>query len=547
LALRFCFRFAPFCALALLAGPAAAQPVRTWGGEKTPAEGEATTEPKPPPAEPAPTPPPPAPPPSAGPALAEAEPETEAATERVIVRTPGRVGLRYTLEGIDVRGNTSTLSRVVLRQVRFKPGDTLDVDDRELELTRFRLLGTGFFSDVQLSLRRGSRRGYVVLVVRVVERNTIVVNDFRLGLSADAEPNGAARPLTAYGGVDVSENNLAGTGIKLGGALAVADRQLGLRTRFAEPQLFGSPWSVEAQVLFNRARDFFGNRDVLVEDATPTGRVQDFAVVSYSRFGGQMGVGHDVSLTSRVFFDYRLESIDATLPLAASHRRGRDIEPIEFYIHNGNSILSTVRATLLHDTRDEPFLPTRGVYVTAQAEASLTPIGSDYPYSRIQLQGSKWMSLPWGHVLRLEGFGGAIIGDAPLFERFYVGDLTDLLPDRYLDLAFDRRAAPNFLDTMVVENRYGTFAAKVAAEYRVPLYRGRRSIYGIDLFGTFGIYALTTQQDIQVPPRGYEGLRKVPVDLTFNLGLRMDTSVGGFVFGASNLLWLIPFRRDAVQ
>src|SRR5262249_20935288 len=81
-----------------------------------------------------------------------------------IVRTPGAIGLRYTLEGVEVRGNTTTLPRVVLRYVPFKAGDVLDVDDPELELTRFRLLGTGFFRDVQLSLRRGTQRGYVILV-----------------------------------------------------------------------------------------------------------------------------------------------------------------------------------------------------------------------------------------------------------------------------------------------------------------------------------------------------------------------------------------------
>lgn len=533
-------RLAWLLSIVLVTSPTGAEPLRTWGGERTPAESAETSSPAPAPAPPSPA--APAPPLAATAAIESTAGEPE---EPVIVRTPGRVGLRYSLEGIEVRGNTTTLARVVLRFVPFTAGDTLDVDDRELQLTRFRLLGTGFFRDVQLSLRRGSRRGYVVLVVHVVERNTIVVNDVRLGLSSDAEPNGAARPLTAYGGLDVSENNLAGTGIKLGGALAVADRQLGIRTRFADPQLFGSPWSVEAQLLYNRARDFFGNRHVLVEDATPTGRVQDFAVVSYQRFGGHLGMGRDVSLTSRLFIDYRLESIDAQLPAAASHRRGLDVEPIDFYLQSGSSTLSTLRATLLHDTRDQPYLPTRGVYVTAQTEASLTPLGSDYPYAKLRVQGSHWMQLPWGHVLRLEGFAGAVFGEAPLFERFYVGDLTDFLPGRVLELAFDRRAAPNLLDNVIGEQRYGTYAAKVATEYRVPLYRGRRSVYGIDFFGTLGLYSLTTAADIERAPRGYEGLRKIPLDLTMNVGLRMDTSVGGFVFGASNLFWLIPFRRDA--
>ena len=42
-----------------------------------------------------------------------------------------------------------------IRYVRFRAGDVLDVNDPEIELTRYRLLGTGFFSSVDLSLRKG--------------------------------------------------------------------------------------------------------------------------------------------------------------------------------------------------------------------------------------------------------------------------------------------------------------------------------------------------------------------------------------------------------
>src|ERR1019366_4867611 len=96
-----------------------------------------------------------------------------------------------------------------------------------------------------LSLRRGTRRGLVILVVDVVERNTIVVDDVWLLLASladlsgngppliasDVDPSGNARPLSAYGGARVTETNLAGTGIALGGAFAVADQQLALRVR----------------------------------------------------------------------------------------------------------------------------------------------------------------------------------------------------------------------------------------------------------------------------------------------------------------------------
>jgi outer membrane protein assembly factor BamA len=518
------------CLAALLVAPAAAAaPMKTWGVD--PPVPDEPTEPSTP-----------APPPPVRPPATPSSEEPPKAPERA-VSTVAPGGLRYILEGVEVRGNTTTLARVILRFVPFQRGMTLDVDDKELVLTRFRLLGTGFFRDVQLSLRRGTKRGYVVLVVDVVERNTIIVNDLWLGLSADAEPDGKARPLTAFGGLDVSEENLAGTGVALGGALALADQQLALRTRISDPSFLRSTWLAEGQILYNNAKDFFGNRDVLVDDPRQQNKAQDYAVASYRRFGGLIGAGHDLgSVADRLFLDYRLEKIDTHLPLAASHKRGLDIEPIDFNLFAGSSILSTIGATFVHDTRDQPFLPTRGWHLLGHVEASLTPLGSDYPYTKLVLRGSRWIPLPWDHVLRIEGILGAIFGDAPLFEKFYVGDYSDLRPHRALDLAFDRRAAPNFFGTTIAEVRYGDYAARLTAEYRIPLYRGRKTVYGVDVFGGAGFYAIANTRDLTDHARGYEGIQTVPFDFTFNLGLKMDTAAGGISLGIANFLGFIPIR-----
>lgn len=474
--------------------------------------------------------------------MARGEPSTVEAGDAAAGSEKSHVPLRYTLEAIQVRGNTRTQRRVVLRYVPFKAGNVFDVDDPEVELSRYRLLGTGFFRDVQYSLKKGSQRGLVVLTIDVSERNTIVVNDISMGLAADAGRNGRVRTLSGYAGLDVAETNLAGTGITLGGALAVASKQLALRVRFLDPAFLGTSWMVGGSLLYNDAQDYFGTSSV--QWTNPDQDTQfDSAVVDYTRFGGSFGLGRDLSVSTQLWLHYRLESLNAGYPYIASQVRGFATEPIDFDIIRGRSVLSTLRGTLQIDTRDHPFLPTRGSLSTVTAEVGLLPAGRDYDYTRVDAQTSRWLRLPWhDHVLRLSAFAGAIAGNAPFFEQYYVGDFSDFLPDRVLGVTFDHRYPKNFLGTEIVEVRYGKYALNLNAEYRVPLYRGHHTVFGIDLFGSGGAYSVASDRDFTRPPRAYSGFARFPVDLTFNLGFRMDTSAGGFVLAFSNVLGFLPVR-----
>jgi outer membrane protein assembly factor BamA len=475
---------------------------------------------------------------AAAPARADEPAKPPAASER----------LRYTLEDIEIRGNLRTASKVVLRHVRFKPGDVLDVADAEIELTRYRLLGTGFFSSVQLSLRKGSHRGTAVLVITVAERNTLVVQNLWLGIAADEDTAGNSKPLSAFVGLQVAETNLLGTGIALGAGVGLAADQLALRAHVYDPAFAGTSWSGLLSVLYADARDFFGNRSVRFESPLLDQKeVTDYAVVAYKRFGATVGTGHALSAAATFQLEHHLEQITATVPTAASHLRGDTREPIDFAIRPGKSVLSALRASISYDTRDTPLLTRRGLLANASLTAGVPPLGSSYGYARLELSLMRWWELPWKHVVRASFFVGGIAGQAPFFEKFYVGDFSDLLPDRVLDLAPDRRQPPNFLNTDIVEVRYGDYAAKAEGEYRVPIYVGKSALYGIDLFGSFGFYGVASHRDLSSPPSGYRGLRRVPIDLTYNLGLRFDTSLGGATLAFSNLLGLIPAGNGVRQ
>jgi len=264
--------------------------------------------------------------------------------------------------------------------------------------------------------------------------------------------------------------------------------------------------------------------------------------VSYRRFGGWLGAGHDLSLSTRFSVDYRLEAVDAVVPTVASHVRGNTREPLELDILPGSSVLSGLSASFIYDTRERPFLPTRGTLGTLRGTLGLEVFGSSYAYQKLELSLQHWWRLPWRHVVSLQMTGGVVAGDAPFFERFYVGDYTDLLPDRILGLNPDRRQPPNHLGTSIAEIRYADYAGRLQGEYRVPLYSGGESVYGIDFFAAAGIYGAATERDFDDPPSGYEPYQRVPIDLSYNLGVRVETYIGGFSVAFSNLLGLLPAR-----
>lgn len=457
----------------------------------------------------------------------------------------GQSSVRYIVDSIVVLGNTRTRDSVITRFVPFTPGDVLDVDDRRLVLTKFRLLGTGFFRDATLSLRKGTAPGHVSLVVQVVERNTVVVNDVWMGLAASADTTGGQSDISSFAGIDAAETNLLGTGITLGVAAAFSADQEGVALRYYDPALSGGPWMLDGELLHDDGLGFFGNAGVRWDDPNQTDRVRRQAVVNYKRRAVTAGLGRDLGVSTQAWLHLRAEHLQATLPRAASHVYGGETEPLQFNIQKGESTLSTLRFSLFHDTRDQPILPTSGMSLNASVDVGLRPFLSDYGYQKIDLEGSWHVPLAHGHVLSFFGFAGLIAGHAPFIDQYYIGDLSDFRPGRILGLSFDDRPAPNFLDTAIAETRYGDYAAKVTAEYRIPLYRGSRSVYGLDVFAGGGVFALTDQRQLDRPPRDRRGLARIPIDLTASLGLKLDTSLGGFSFSVSNLLGFARSDRGA--
>ncbi len=456
--------------------------------------------------------------------------------------------LRYYLESVEVTGNTSTHSSVVRAYVSLEIGEPFNPEEDSLETLQFALMGTGWFDSVHVRLRRGSERGWVVLVIEVVERNTIIVEQIAVGV-AEGLNAGAGKRVFPYVGLTVTETNLLGRGMHLSISGLLSRHHQGARIDYAYPRFLGTNYSLRIAPFYNNSRQYFGRNPLVSTRCAPTAPIDCIeeaqernAVVFYRRGGVLLGTGRALSSTLRIDLGVQLESILVrSRPEAASEVRGGEIRPIDFSIQPGRSIASVLRIGLTYDRRDDPGLPTRGTVLRVQADAGTRLLGSAYDFVRLQALFRQWIPLAPRHTLRLGLFGGVVLGDAPFFYKFHASDLSDLIPSRILEMELDRRAPPNLLGTAIGLMRAEEVGVRADIEYNVSLLRERRrrGLRGMHAYVAVGTYLLADLQDLQFAVPGFEGASRIPIDLTFDLGIRLDTSVGVFQFGFSNLLGFI--------
>jgi outer membrane protein insertion porin family len=444
-------------------------------------------------------------------------------------------GPRYVIEEVRVTGNRKTKASLIVGELAvmgLAPGAAVDASDRRVEAARYRLLSLGYFLDVHLSVARGSKRGAVVLVVDVEERGTLVINEL---FAATSEAT------LFWGGADISETNFLGRGVNLGAGFVGSTKPLvvdstaglGLRLHLGVPPI-GNPNSVGLSFtgLYNDGSEFYRSSGA---DSDPDpGR---FVATRVRRAGGVVTAGKMFPHNLHVTVGVRQEWVNATLPPAGLPPPGplrtqtlpdMTSVPIDFMINEGKSHVGTAAASLDYDSRSDPVLPRSGMRVALAVETGTGLLGSDYSYVKTVLDGDFYFRMPHGHALGLHLFGGAIAGDAPYFDRFFIGDLDLLLPRRALGINFSTQPPPNILGTSIDSHRYDNFAGRLLVEYAVPIWRHRGLVYGGDAFVAVGLLEMGTEDQLTSG--------SPPLDLTGDLGLRLDTYVGVFTISIANVL-----------
>ena len=444
---------------------------------------------------------------------------------------------RYTVERVRIWGRRSTNPRVIRRKVGIRKGDVITPADPRIAKARLLLLTTGWFREVSFSLSKGSKPGRVILNVRLRERGTILVQGLHLGFS-NATP--------FWGGLDLAENNFLGLGLHLSGAFVVGaaakDVAAGARLQHAEQLRFSYPGLIAGRVgmslmlLHAEASDLFR-----IQGANPNGTdVENFSAVRYRRLGGIVGFFSALGSQNMVYLDLRVEWVAARLPEGPVRifPDGRQ-ERLSFDLIDGNSYLSSVAATFVRDTRNDPVLPTSGMRLELAAELATKYIGSSYQFAKVVASFQKFWLLSWyHHVISLHLYAGVIIGKTPLFNKFFIGDLNEQVPRRALGLNFATRPSRNLFANAIVDMRYETIAGRAAVRYAIPLSRGGRLVYNSDFFVSVGLITMLSEDDFRVRDQGLR--RAIPIDMVFDVGFRLDTYVGVFTLSFGNALGWIP-------
>ncbi len=270
------------------------------------------------------------------------------------------------------------------------------------------------------------------------------------------------------------------------------------------------------------------------------GRPSNFAAVHYRRGGGVAGLGGELGNFSRMRLDLRYERVEASVPqpftrLFTDGHSGS----IDTGLRAGATNLSLLSFSFERDSRADPVLTPSGSRLVIDSELANPSFGSDWSFFKLTVTYQQWARLRWGHVLSFGALGGIILGDAPIFERYFLGDLDPLMPSRALGLTLSTLAPRNLLRSGISRERYAPLAGRLMIEYAIPLFRGGRQVYGGDVYFDLGLVALATYDDVR--GNNGNGWQAVPMDLLIDAGIRLDTVIGTFNLSLGNTLGRLPF------
>jgi outer membrane protein insertion porin family len=430
--------------------------------------------------------------------------------ERVILNVDIHEGEQFRVGRVVVRGNTRTKDKVVRRALNLYPPDDLFnlTEAREAEK---RLVETRIFKSARV-IPVGDQPGVRDAVVDVAESDRMGDLLFGVGVTSNSGLIGSiVLDLHNFDLFDTPRTwseffkfrAFTGGGQRLRIELLPGTEVSRFNIDFTEPFLFDRPIRLDTGFYyFQRDRDGYEER----------------RVGSTVSFGKRFQRGRLRGWTGEVAFRAEDVNVDDVDVFASKEIREDE----------GSNLLTSVKGTLVRDRTDNRLIPTTGDRFRVACEQ----FGGDHSFGRIT-SSYVWYktlrtdALDRKGVLQLRAEGGAIVGDAPVFERFYAGGTGSLR-----GFAF-RGVGPR--DGLDDNNIGGEWMVLLGSEYSFPVYAENvRGLFFIDsgMVGN-GPWRAAFGTGIRLTLDLFG-----PLPLEFTLGFPVskdgddDTQVFGFVVGS---------------
>ncbi len=325
------------------------------------------------------------------------------ASRRVALRYQIREGRRQYVRQILVGGLDATNPELVERRLSLEPGDPLS-QEKMIESQR-RLYDLGVFAKVDVAVQNPdgvTRNKYVLYQFEEARRYS-----FTVGLGAEIGRIGGESPAGSAGfsprvSLGLSRANFLGIG-----------HTGGFQTRLS---------NIQRRALFTYlAPQFKANENYTLSFSALYDFSRDVRTFTARRWEGTAQFGQRLSRASTMQyrFTYRRVSIDQdTLR----------IRPELIPVLSQAVRVGLVSVALIHDRRDEPLEPRRGVYSTFDASLATKALASQSDFFRLLARNASYHRIAGDWIFARTSTLGWIENfrstDIPLAERFFGGGAT---------------------------------------------------------------------------------------------------------------------------
>ena len=312
-------------------------------------------------------------------------------------------GIPVTIGAITFEGNEKTADHVIARELLVRSGDPFNPQA------------------IARSQERVERLAFIDEVTVTIEHPNTLENTKDLTVNVDERFGGAVEFGVGFGDVegvrgfvDVSHSNLFGTGRTLGARAEISQIEQRYALRYREPWFLGQPLDAVATISYltekRVATDLLSfDRLTIYEYRQPFG----------TAFGFESRLTENV--TASLLYRYEIDDIFKVRDEIIAARRDAG-----FLDDTQKITIASLMPSIIWDTRNDPFNPTRGAFHAVTLKQSAEVLGSEDQFYKFTGQSAWFMPIGDRVVLALQGRAGYTerfgnTSRVPIVERFFVG------------------------------------------------------------------------------------------------------------------------------